>query len=74
LARWYGPLGVCGADGLLIEVHPTPETDQSDGLRSLKLTMFQQLMDELRPSTSPSAAGCIGLTLPCPTRPILYRS
>lgn len=39
----------CGADGLLIEVHPTPETAQSDGLQSLKLTTFQQLMDELRP-------------------------
>ena len=39
----------CGADGLLIEVHPTPETAQSDGLQSLKLTKFQQLMDELRP-------------------------
>ncbi|MCZ7626807.1 MAG: hypothetical protein M5R38_14440 [Candidatus Methylomirabilis sp.] len=39
----------CGADGLLIEVHPTPETAQSDGRQSLKLTTFQQLMDELRP-------------------------
>lgn len=39
----------CGADGLLIEVHPTPETAQSDGLQSLKLTTFQQLMGELRP-------------------------
>jgi 3-deoxy-7-phosphoheptulonate synthase len=39
----------CGADGLLIEVHPTPEVAQSDGLQSLKLNKFQQLMDELRP-------------------------
>ncbi|MDE2180937.1 MAG: 3-deoxy-7-phosphoheptulonate synthase, partial [candidate division NC10 bacterium] len=39
----------CGADGLLIEVHPTPEVAQSDGLQSLKLNTFQQLMDELRP-------------------------
>lgn len=39
----------CGADGLLIEVHPNPEEAQSDGLQSLKLPKFQQLMDELRP-------------------------
>ncbi|MDE2060580.1 MAG: 3-deoxy-7-phosphoheptulonate synthase [candidate division NC10 bacterium] len=39
----------CGADGLLIEVHPNPEVAQSDGLQSLKLNKFQQLMDELRP-------------------------
>lgn len=47
----------CGADGLLIEVHPTPETAQSDGLQSLKLTKFQQLMDELRPIALAVAAG-----------------
>jgi 3-deoxy-7-phosphoheptulonate synthase len=39
----------CGADGLIIEVHPNPEEAQSDGLQSLKLQTFQQLMDELRP-------------------------
>ena len=39
----------CGADGLIIEVHPNPEEAQSDGLQSLKLEKFQQLMDELRP-------------------------
>ena len=39
----------CGADGLIIEVHPNPEEAQSDGLQSLKLQKFQQLMDELRP-------------------------
>lgn len=39
----------CGADGLLIEVHPNPEEAQSDGLQSLKLNKFQQLMDELKP-------------------------
>lgn len=39
----------CGADGLIIEVHPKPEEAQSDGLQSLKLQKFQQLMDELRP-------------------------
>lgn len=39
----------CGADGLIIEVHPNPEEAQSDGLQSLKLQKFQQLMYELRP-------------------------
>jgi 3-deoxy-7-phosphoheptulonate synthase len=39
----------CGADGLLIEVHPRPEEAQSDGLQSLKLDKFQCLMEELRP-------------------------
>jgi 3-deoxy-7-phosphoheptulonate synthase len=39
----------CGADGLLIEVHPKPEEAQSDGLQSLKLDKFRRLMEELRP-------------------------
>jgi 3-deoxy-7-phosphoheptulonate synthase len=39
----------CGADGLLIEVHPRPEEAQSDGLQSLKLEKFKRLMEELKP-------------------------
>jgi 3-deoxy-7-phosphoheptulonate synthase len=39
----------CGADGLLIEVHPRPEEAQSDGVQSLKLEKFRRLMEELRP-------------------------
>ncbi len=39
----------CGADGLLIEVHPRPEEAQSDGLQSLKLEKFRRLMEELKP-------------------------
>jgi 3-deoxy-7-phosphoheptulonate synthase len=39
----------CGADGLLIEVHPRPEEAQSDGIQSLKLEKFRRLMEELRP-------------------------
>lgn len=38
-----------GADGLLIEVHPKPEEALVDGLQSLTLPAFKQLMDELRP-------------------------
>jgi 3-deoxy-7-phosphoheptulonate synthase len=39
----------CGADGLLIEVHPNPEEALSDGPQSLKPSKFAQLMRELRP-------------------------
>ncbi|MFN3476297.1 MAG: 3-deoxy-7-phosphoheptulonate synthase [Candidatus Methylomirabilales bacterium] len=39
----------CGADGLLIEVHPKPEEALSDGLQSLKPDKFRRLMEELRP-------------------------
>jgi 3-deoxy-7-phosphoheptulonate synthase len=37
-----------GADGLLVEVHPDPETAWSDGAQSLYPEQFQQLMKELR--------------------------
>ena len=36
------------ADGLLIEVHPTPEKALVDGLQSLNPTQFSELMKELR--------------------------
>ncbi len=39
----------CGADGLIIEVHPRPEEALSDGPQSLKPARFAQLMQELRP-------------------------
>ena len=39
----------CGADGLIIEVHPRPEAALSDGPQSLKPAKFAQLMQELRP-------------------------
>jgi 3-deoxy-7-phosphoheptulonate synthase len=39
----------CGADGLIIEVHPRPEQALSDGPQSLKPSKFAQLMRELRP-------------------------
>jgi 3-deoxy-7-phosphoheptulonate synthase len=38
----------CGADGLLIEVHPRPETALSDGPQSLKPDRFATLMSGLR--------------------------
>ncbi len=48
----------CGADGLIIEVHPRPEEALSDGPQSLKPTKFAQLMRELRP-----VAEAVGRTL-----------
>jgi 3-deoxy-7-phosphoheptulonate synthase len=38
----------CGADGLLIEVHPRPDEALSDGPQSLTLEQFATLMSELR--------------------------
>ncbi len=48
-----------GADGLLVEVHPDPETAWSDGEQSLDLEEFAQLMTDLRPF-----AEAAGRTLP----------
>ena len=38
-----------GADGLMIEVHPTPEKALSDGPQSLTLEMFAAMMEKLKP-------------------------
>jgi 3-deoxy-7-phosphoheptulonate synthase len=38
-----------GADGLIIEVHHTPERALSDGAQSLTLEQFEQLMTSLGP-------------------------
>jgi 3-deoxy-7-phosphoheptulonate synthase len=38
-----------GADGLIIEVHPSPELAMSDGAQSLRPTRFTELMTELKP-------------------------
>jgi 3-deoxy-7-phosphoheptulonate synthase len=47
-----GPMALaalaCGADGLLIEVHPNPDEALSDGPQSLTLDGFSSLMSELR--------------------------
>ena len=39
----------CGADGLMIEVHPSPENAFSDGPQSLTCGMFQHMMAGLEP-------------------------
>jgi 3-deoxy-7-phosphoheptulonate synthase len=37
----------CGADGLIIEVHPDPDRALSDGMQSLNLPSFEKLMREV---------------------------
>src|SRR5262249_40230011 len=37
-----------GADGLLVEVHPAPETALSDGAQSLTPRAFRDLADQIR--------------------------
>lgn len=39
----------CGADGLMIEVHPNPPKALSDGPQSLTFDMFDKLCHDLRP-------------------------
>jgi len=53
-----------GADGVMLEVHPEPETALSDGAQSLKPDEFDRVMRELR-----TIAGAIGRSvssLPAP--------
>jgi 3-deoxy-7-phosphoheptulonate synthase len=37
-----------GADGIIVEVHPCPETAWCDGVQSLSLEMFADMMDQIR--------------------------
>ena len=38
---------VVGADGLLVEVHPTPDQALSDGVQSLNVQQFTAMMDDI---------------------------
>jgi 3-deoxy-7-phosphoheptulonate synthase len=38
-----------GADGLMVEVHPTPDKAVSDGAQSLSIPLFEAMMRDLRP-------------------------
>jgi 3-deoxy-7-phosphoheptulonate synthase len=40
---------VVGADGLLVEVHPTPDKAMSDGQQSLTFEEFHGMMNDLQP-------------------------
>jgi 3-deoxy-7-phosphoheptulonate synthase len=48
-ARLVEPVGLgmlaAGADGLILEVHPSPEHALSDGAQSLNLEAFAHLME-----------------------------
>jgi 3-deoxy-7-phosphoheptulonate synthase len=41
-----------GADGIMVEVHPSPDNAMSDGIQSLSFIDFEDLMDRLRPVVS----------------------
>lgn len=63
--KWYlvKPMAMAavaaGADGLIIEVHPTPDKALSDGPQSLNPSNFSDLMDTLR-----TLGGAVGRELP----------
>jgi len=37
-----------GADGIIVEVHPCPETAWCDGVQSLTIEMFDEMMAGIR--------------------------
>jgi len=51
VSRWVSPLAVaalaCGANGLMIEIHPDPEHALSDGPQALTFAMFEALMKRI---------------------------
>lgn len=44
VARMAAAAVAAGADGLMVEVHPDPETAMSDGYQSLNFAQFEELM------------------------------
>lgn len=52
--REYVPAAACaavaaGADGIIVEVHPSPENALSDGIQSLSFDEFHDMMNRIRP-------------------------
>jgi 3-deoxy-7-phosphoheptulonate synthase len=51
ITRWVPPLAraavACGADALMIEVHPDPPRAVSDGAQSLDFPLWKKTMEEL---------------------------
>ena len=47
---------VVGADGILVEVHPSPDQALSDGAQSLTFGNFRDMMDDLQPYLAIRAA------------------
>jgi 3-deoxy-7-phosphoheptulonate synthase len=62
-----------GADGLLVEVHPTPSTALSDGDQSLSLEGFADLMEALRPVAAAVGRQMAPITKPSPLRHVTPR-
>ena len=62
---WVTPIALAGiaagADGLIIEVHPDPQSARSDGKQSLKPKKFIDLMQR-----SARVAEAVGRSLPLP--------
>jgi 3-deoxy-7-phosphoheptulonate synthase len=52
-----------GADGLIVEVHPTPDAALSDGDQSLGLATFATLMQRLRPFADAAGRSLPGVPL-----------
>ena len=52
VARWIAPLAkaalACGADGIMVEVHPSPRDALCDAKQALTLAQFEELMADLR--------------------------
>lgn len=52
IVELIGPMSkaalACGADGLMIEVHPNPEVALSDGEQSLTLEEYSKILDEIK--------------------------
>ncbi len=48
-----------GADGLIVEVHPSPDEAWSDGEQSLTFPMFRAMMADLAPYTALRAAAAL---------------
>lgn len=59
IARWVPPMAeaaiAAGAQGLMIEIHPSPADALSDGPQALTFPVFQQLMVRLRARTLAAA-------------------
>ncbi len=51
----------CGADGLLVEVHPNPDKAAKDGAQSISIEAYEKLMPELA-----GISAAIGRSLPIP--------
>jgi 3-deoxy-7-phosphoheptulonate synthase len=68
--KWYlvAPLALAavaaGADGLMIEVHPTPDSALKDGAQSLTFENFNQLMTQLIPVANAVGRGVTNASIP----------